>query len=150
MCSSDLMKSHAAPKAARKPPAACTPIIPSMTANARARPILRNFKPDLAAIPSPLTTRSWTRAASSANKTIDLDLLAREDNRTGCTLPSAERMRSATHSPPPTSVIDCSWYQPASGPAPRSEEHTSELQSLMRISYAVFCLKKKTTKKHKQ
>src|SRR3546814_4400596 len=28
--------------------------------------------------------------------------------------------------------------------APRSEEHTSELQSLMRISYAVFCLKQKT------
>src|SRR3546814_4158529 len=32
---------------------------------------------------------------------------------------------------------------PATGEA-RSEEHTSELQSLMRISYAVFCLKKKT------
>src|SRR3546814_4938415 len=31
----------------------------------------------------------------------------------------------------------------------RSEEHTSELQSLMRISYAVFCLKKKTQTKHK-
>src|SRR3546814_7305697 len=31
----------------------------------------------------------------------------------------------------------------------RSEEHTSELQSLMRISYAVFCLKKKKTKKLK-
>src|SRR3546814_6562574 len=30
----------------------------------------------------------------------------------------------------------------------RSEEHTSELQSLMRISYAVFCLKKKTQSKH--
>src|SRR3546814_1595931 len=30
----------------------------------------------------------------------------------------------------------------------RSEEHTSELQSLMRISYAVFCLKKKTEDKH--
>src|SRR3546814_8416270 len=29
----------------------------------------------------------------------------------------------------------------------RSEEHTSELQSLMRISYAVFCLKKKKTKR---
>src|SRR3546814_6620794 len=29
------------------------------------------------------------------------------------------------------------------GPYPRSEEHTSELQSLMRISYAVFCLKQK-------
>src|SRR3546814_9605744 len=32
-------------------------------------------------------------------------------------------------------------------PRDRSEEHTSELQSLMRISYAVFCLKKKKTKK---
>src|SRR3546814_9273622 len=31
----------------------------------------------------------------------------------------------------------------------RSEEHTSELQSLMRISYAVFCLKKKIKKKEK-
>src|SRR3546814_1426254 len=30
----------------------------------------------------------------------------------------------------------------------RSEEHTSELQSLMRISYAVFCLKKKKTESH--
>src|SRR3546814_8757174 len=30
----------------------------------------------------------------------------------------------------------------------RSEEHTSELQSLMRISYAVFCLKKKNRHKH--
>src|SRR3546814_5873103 len=32
-------------------------------------------------------------------------------------------------------------------PDQRSEEHTSELQSLMRISYAVFCLKKKTNLK---
>src|SRR3546814_6645764 len=34
--------------------------------------------------------------------------------------------------------------------AQRSEEHTSELQSLMRISYAVFCLKKKTYNKFKR
>src|SRR3546814_5711946 len=33
---------------------------------------------------------------------------------------------------------------------PRSEEHTSELQSLMRISYAVFCLKKKIKNKHRR
>src|SRR3546814_5955140 len=32
----------------------------------------------------------------------------------------------------------------------RSEEHTSELQSLMRISYAVFCLKKKKTNKQRR
>src|SRR3546814_4810687 len=39
----------------------------------------------------------------------------------------------------------------AIGDVTRSEEHTSELQSLMRISYAVFCLKKKknNNKKHK-
>src|SRR3546814_10573735 len=37
----------------------------------------------------------------------------------------------------------------AAGAAGRSEEHTSELQSLMRISYAVFCLKQKT-KHHTQ
>src|SRR3546814_1541276 len=35
--------------------------------------------------------------------------------------------------------VGCDWR------LARSEEHTSELQSLMRISYAVFCLKKKTT-----
>src|SRR3546814_2064241 len=34
---------------------------------------------------------------------------------------------------------------PGSGTCRRSEEHTSELQSLMRISYAVFCLTKKRT-----
>src|SRR3546814_8562204 len=36
------------------------------------------------------------------------------------------------------------------GKTPRSEEHTSELQSLMRISYAVFCLTKKTIHKQTQ
>src|SRR3546814_1836018 len=35
------------------------------------------------------------------------------------------------------------WIQELRGCCSRSEEHTSELQSLMRISYAVFCLKKK-------
>src|SRR3546814_5090899 len=40
----------------------------------------------------------------------------------------------------PAPLSPCSATSP--GPA-RSEEHTSELQSLMRISYAVFCLKKK-------
>src|SRR3546814_3836102 len=52
------------------------------------------------------------------------------------------------------SIIALLWCIPAPGTlfrpgfwaalAMRSEEHTSELQSLMRISYAVFCLKKKT------
>src|SRR3546814_5404941 len=37
----------------------------------------------------------------------------------------------------------CSWSHRYRRISTRSEEHTSELQSLMRISYAVFCLKKK-------
>src|SRR3546814_8279772 len=43
----------------------------------------------------------------------------------------------------------CPWHPTSSSElaAPRSEEHTSELQSLMRISYAVFCLKKKKIRK---
>src|SRR3546814_10738268 len=45
--------------------------------------------------------------------------------------------------------IECPLRNPThSGRTVRSEEHTSELQSLMRISYAVFCLKKKNKKPH--
>src|SRR3546814_10581171 len=40
----------------------------------------------------------------------------------------------------------CVQFGPAGKSPHRSEEHTSELQSLMRISYAVFCLKKKNKK----
>src|SRR3546814_7273524 len=51
-------------------------------------------------------------------------------------------------SPQGTEMFQFPWFPlPAlcvqAGVTPRSEEHTSELQSLMRISYAVFCLKKK-------
>src|SRR3546814_2641006 len=50
-----------------------------------------------------------------------------------------KRMANATSNNPVTRDRDC-WRALI-----RSEEHTSELQSLMRISYAVFCLKKKKT-----
>src|SRR3546814_6783416 len=73
------------------------------------------------------------------------------------------RLSQVGEEPPLTSIqnpIAMPTYQPVSMPMPapvteerqanslwrtgsRSEEHTSELQSLMRISYAVFCLKKK-------
>src|SRR3546814_2929344 len=58
--------------------------------------------------------------------------LSRNDDNPSC--PSGDTRSRAIRSALATSM--------------RSEEHTSELQSLMRISYAVFCLKKKT-KKHK-
>src|SRR3546814_2506540 len=47
-------------------------------------------------------------------------------------------------------AIEMPMPEPHNATPYRSEEHTSELQSLMRISYAVFCLKKKTTNTHTQ
>src|SRR3546814_3163212 len=55
----------------------------------------------------------------------------------------------STHSNPRTSGICTSSCRKVK-PTMRSEEHTSELQSLMRISYAVFCLKKKKSKQHQE
>src|SRR3546814_2022109 len=57
----------------------------------------------------------------------------------GATFAVALPICAAVTAPP------CPWPLPLERHADdRSEEHTSELQSLMRISYAVFCLKKKT------
>src|SRR3546814_2203190 len=84
--------------------------------------------------------------------------------RTDTLFPYTTLVRSASKRPPPANIkarsspSRCRRNRSASSPRPmqaathratgsRSEEHTSELQSLMRISYAVFCLKKKT-KKH--
>src|SRR3546814_2545270 len=53
--------------------------------------------------------------------------------------------RNARRRTPHGSRLFCSFLRHHG----RSEEHTSELQSLMRISYAVFCLKKKKTKNSK-
>src|SRR3546814_6729236 len=57
---------------------------------------------------------------------------------------NARRRRADRHTPPELAGA----RRP--GRSRRSEEHTSELQSLMRISYAVFCLKKKKTQKKRQ
>src|SRR3546814_5469976 len=50
----------------------------------------------------------------------------------------------------PTPGTASAGRPPPAGRSVRSEEHTSELQSLMRISYAVFCLKKKKQNTTKQ
>src|SRR3546814_9536916 len=59
-----------------------------------------------------------------------------EEDRCACHVNSAKIRRSLSR-------MVCRNWQASPGGLPRSEEHTSELQSLMRISYAVFCLKKK-------
>src|SRR3546814_12528411 len=57
---------------------------------------------------------------------------------------SPDRLPALPHSTPfPSSYDDKAANLTALSGVDRSEEHTSELQSLMRISYAVFCLKKK-------
>src|SRR3546814_9737049 len=55
----------------------------------------------------------------------------------------AKELRPANHFHVKTDIPKPSEPPEAVGHGGRSEEHTSELQSLMRISYAVFCLKKK-------
>src|SRR3546814_3028025 len=63
--------------------------------------------------------------------------------RTDTLFPYTTLFRSAA--PPPRSSRAKNSRGNTAWTLGRSEEHTSELQSLMRISYAVFCLKKKTT-----
>src|SRR3546814_9990249 len=96
----------------------------------------------------------------SSPRSVDVPLrsIATADNGT---LPKGSRPRSSSLSASPRSRAASRWSlserwsmrssHPARSRARRSEEHTSELQSLMRISYAVFCLKhkqKQVTKQH--
>src|SRR3546814_3962248 len=75
-----------------------------------------------------------------------------------CRNPMLERLLALPHARTPASSTPALLWRSAFStvsticgalrPAARSEAHTSELQSLMRISYAVFCLKKKKKQTH--
>src|SRR3546814_1849541 len=81
--------------------------------------------------PDPRVAKSRPRAALSRNGAATREAIARA--------PCAAALPAVLATPPrPAATVD------------RSEEHTSELQSLMRISYAVFCLKKKKINIQKQ
>src|SRR3546814_8066216 len=67
--------------------------------------------------------------------------------RRGLTAESVAPLLEAAFRPRPVTAVALLVNSPGGSPAQRSEEHTSELQSLMRISYAVFCLQKKTRRK---
>src|SRR3546814_2825482 len=58
---------------------------------------------------------------------------------------ATDRVKAAHPAGPRTNFPKTLKAYPPNPAGYRSEEHTSELQSLMRISYAVFCLKKKNT-----
>src|SRR3546814_3225189 len=76
------------------------------------------------------------------------DLSSREELRsvvlTAIMFMSQQMMRKVDRSIPKALFLDEAWQMLRGGAMAdlRSEEHTSELQSLMRLSYAVFCLKK--------
>src|SRR3546814_2155956 len=92
--------------------------------------------PRLTAAPNRISSASWTVRLALIQKkpsvcwVITASLASRSKQAEGVSSPTGgDRGGQVDH------------------PSGRSEEHTSELQSLMRISYAVFCLKKK--KKHR-
>src|SRR3546814_2786097 len=72
-----------------------------------------------------------------------LDPKARKQHLCDC----AASPEAWLHWPPAASMDGESCRKSGTSTTRRSEEHTSELQSLMRISYSVFCLKKKTKRR---
>src|SRR3546814_7617932 len=82
--------------------------------------------------------------------------VAGSDDQSGKAAPAAATAASTSAASPsatrakglPVAGSNTSSQRPGDA-SRRSEEHTSELQSLMRISYAVFCLKKKRTESYK-
>src|SRR3546814_9764363 len=90
-----------------------------------------------AVLPSPPINRL---SAATSRSSRDAAALAEGD----CGAASGVRLADSACRSAAASFTGSPW------PAMRSEEHTSELQSLMRISYAVFCLKKKKNKDHER
>src|SRR3546814_5975030 len=89
----------------------------------------------------------------AGEKSLERWVLRRADHVLGNSTTVIEELRKFGVSPNKLGLIangiDPSAFEDARSRCElRSEEHTSELQSLMRISYAVFCLKKKTKQKH--
>src|SRR3546814_1032569 len=81
-------------------------------------------------------TASASRAPSTVSRFERLTCSRTVDSAACCSISSASRVPNRYFCASPTLY--------------RSEEHTSELQSLMRISYAVFCLKQKNKTNHQQ
>src|SRR3546814_5103195 len=81
-----------------------------------------------------------------------VSLMGSFDSTSACAAPAAPRPTASARPAPipaPSSLLrSVRMLRPSRSESFRSEEHTSELQSLMRISYAVFCLKQKK-KTHK-
>src|SRR3546814_2796987 len=104
----------------------CSSDLPTIAINDTATPIERRDG-------YALLRRRW-RAGDRITLTLPMTLAVEPT-------PDDPNVVAYTHGP----VVLAADLGPANQPFDRSEEHTSELQSLMRLSYAVFCLKKKKT-----
>src|SRR3546814_4653004 len=89
----------------------------------------------------PYTTLFLSRLAAACDEVLQRHVEQRREEQ-------AED-RHADHAGEHRDAHRLAHFRAGAGCHHRSEEHTSELQSLMRISYAVFCLKKKKKKNNK-
>src|SRR3546814_2338151 len=95
------------------------------------------------ALPRQVTVTLWPSAIGARSTSVEASA------RTSAEGFMVSISGQATQAAPTTPIPVAARYKKSRRVSPeRSEEHTSELQSLMRISYAVFCLKKK--KKQRQ
>src|SRR3546814_5063032 len=100
---------------------------------------------------SPTSSLSWPLAAPCFTTSGSVAARCRSGKRRRIIFPKSSRGRNDARKTVPISysgvVRVVFWpHRHLAASGVRSEEHTSELQSLMRISYAVFCLKKKKKK----
>src|SRR3546814_1811570 len=101
----------------------------------------------MTAMDMPLVGLSSVAAVRVMVKRMSSFLHEEGNSLAGTSVPPSEtdRLRSPTANPVHKIALPSCGHTNFTGHPFRSEEHTSELQSLMRISYAVFCLKKKNT-----
>src|SRR3546814_9744105 len=95
----------------------------------------------------PTSLGTYEESQGSNWPSVSCSMISKPTPQSGC---SNDRYfcpnRSRTSETVTARFMRCSCHQESVPTGARSEEHTSELQSLMRISYAVFCLKKETHK----
>src|SRR3546814_7056965 len=122
--------------------------VPAARSSGQANAQMRNTAPasepmtKVAALPTPPEPVKQTADASAPTSVAAVPSTAPATARDAVPAPGPMTKIAALPTPPEP-VPESADAVVTAAPMIRSEEHTSELQSLMRISYAVFCLKKK-------
>src|SRR3546814_3281561 len=89
----------------------------------------------------------WSSDVGSSDLLVDIEAVSQSEiDRLRATVTAATAALAGANARIAARALDVEFTTVRAPLSGRSEEHTSELQSLMRISYAVFCLKKKNNK----